>query len=174
MPDPDGAIAPVTAEGRGPASVVTRNLTTAGCCLAMLLSVACSGTPMGDHDAAAGGPATLSVTSVPLSSKLLAPPDFAAVLAESGRVMINVHVPDEGDIEGTDLSIPFDQIDVSAPRLPADPTTLLAIYCRTGRMSAVAARTLSRLGYSNIVELDGGMQAWAAAGGFLVPHRPPP
>lgn len=174
MPDPAGAIAAVRPGGRGPSSVVTRNLTAAVCCLAALTSAACSGAPMGDHGAAAVGPSTLSVTSVPVSPKLLAPREFAAAVAEPGLVTINVHVPDEGDIEGTDLSIPFDQIDVSARRLPADTATPLAIYCRSGRMSAAAVRTLSRLGYSNIVELDGGTQAWAAAGGVLVPHRSSP
>jgi rhodanese-related sulfurtransferase len=82
-------------------------------------------------------------------------------------VTINVHVPFEGAIEGTDLFVPFDKIEQRASRLPADRTTPLAIYCRTGNMSAAAAKTLATLGYTDVVELRGGMRAWKASGRSL-------
>ena len=40
----------------------------------------------------------------------------------------------------------------------------MAIYCRSGTMSAAAAPVLAELGYDDIVELDGGMVAWTASG----------
>jgi rhodanese-related sulfurtransferase len=53
-------------------------------------------------------------------------------------------------------------------RLPADRATSLAIYCRSGPMSATAAATLHDHGYHNIVELRGGMRAWQADGRPLI------
>jgi rhodanese-related sulfurtransferase len=94
--------------------------------------------------------------------------EFAATVAEAGRVTVNVHVPFEGDIAGTDLSIPFDQIAAQADRLPVDRSTGLAIYCRSGPMSATAAETLHELGYTDVVELRGGMRAWQADGRPLI------
>lgn len=47
------------------------------------------------------------------------PDEFAAAIADPARMTINVHVPYEGDISGTDVSIPFDQITAQADRLPA-------------------------------------------------------
>ena len=35
-------------------------------------------------------------------------------------------------------------------------------------MSTIAAQSLSRLGYDDIVELDGGMQAWEQSGRGLI------
>ena len=81
---------------------------------------------------------------------------------------INVHVPDEGSIPGTDLAIPFDEIATSA-ELPADLDTPLAVYCRSGNMSADAVDDLEELGYTDIVELDGGFNAWKASGRELEP-----
>lgn len=92
------------------------------------------------------------------------PDEFAAVIAEPGRVAINVHVPYEGDIPGTDLSVPFDQIGRQADRLPADRSTPLAIYCRSGSMSETAGAELTGLGYTDVVELKGGMRAWQQSG----------
>lgn len=69
---------------------------------------------------------------------------------------------------GTDLAIPFDQIAARKSELPA-LTTPLAVYCRSGRMSAIAVQTLSGLGYTDVVELEGGMIAWEAAGRPLLP-----
>ena len=78
-------------------------------------------------------------------------------------MLINVHVPYEGELQGTDLFLPFDQVQGS-PRLPRAKTTELVIYCRSGRMSELAARALVRRGYTNVRELRGGMNAWTAAG----------
>ena len=67
--------------------------------------------------------------------------------------MINVYVPYDGEIDGTDLLMPFDDIDTSA--LPPDRATPLAVYSRSDTMSAVAVVALAALGYTNNVELDG-------------------
>ncbi|WP_082686512.1 rhodanese-like domain-containing protein [Mycobacterium sp. IS-3022] len=112
--------------------------------------------------------ASTSLTEEASTARLVGPGEFAAAVDEPTRVTINVHVPFEGDIAGTDLSIPFDQIRSQAGRLPADRSTGLAIYCRTGPMSAIAAETLHDLGYVDIVELRGGMRAWQADGRQLV------
>ena len=39
----------------------------------------------------------------------------------------------------------------------------------SGNMSATAGRDLLDLGYSDVVELDGGMQAWQSSGRTLLP-----
>lgn len=100
-------------------------------------------------------------------ARLIGPADFAAAVSEPARVTINVHVPFEGDIPGTDLSIPFDQITQRANELPGVDTPL-AIYCRSGPMSTQAAADLGELGYTDVVELRGGMKAWQAEGRPLV------
>lgn len=98
--------------------------------------------------------------------RLVDPVAFAAAMNAPGAIVINVHTPYDGEIEGTDLFIPFDEID--AVSLPAAKNTPLVVYCRSGSMSAEAVSTLSRLGYTNIVELDGGMNAWRSNGGPVV------
>ena len=102
---------------------------------------------------------------------LLDPTSFAARTGNNA-VLLNVHVPFEGDIDGTRLSIPFDQIAAKASMLPADLDTPLLVYCRSGRMSAIAAAELVRLGYRDVSDLDGGMLAWEKSGRSLVETNP--
>ena len=87
-------------------------------------------------------------------------------------VLLNVHVPFEGGIEGTKLSIPFDRIADQADLLPTDLDTPLLVYCRSGRMSAIATRELVRLGYRDVSDLDGGMLAWKKSGRPIVETNP--
>lgn len=115
-----------------------------------------------------GGPGAAG----PSPARLVPPGEFAAAVADPARVTVNVHVPDEGSIEGTDLSVPFDEIEARRGELP-DLSTPLAVYCRSGRMSAIAVESLIRLGFTDIVELEGGMIAWEGAGKALLPPGSP-
>jgi rhodanese-related sulfurtransferase len=40
----------------------------------------------------------------------------------------------------------------------------IVLYCGTGGRSALAAETLNKMGYRNVLSLDGGIVAWATAG----------
>ena len=44
------------------------------------------------------------------------------------------------------------------------------VMCDAGYQSSLAAATLQRLGFASVTDLDGGFQAWRAAG---LPVRPP-
>jgi len=81
-------------------------------------------------------------------------------------VFINVHIPFEGNIADTDLSIPYDQITEPTylSQLPVDKNAKIVLYCRSGRMSAIAAEALVKLGYTDIWNLEGGMLDWERAG----------
>ena len=110
-------------------------------------------------------PPTTSASNPP--SVLVEPAAFEARIAQPDVVTINVHVPNEGSIAGTDLTIPYNTISTST-QLPANKATPLAVYCRRGNMSAKAVVDLQALGYTNVVELAGGFNAWSASGRPLV------
>lgn len=93
---------------------------------------------------------------------------LAAMLKQKAFPLINVHVPYEGEIPGTDLFIPFDQVEANLAKLPGDKTARLVLYCRSGGMSAIAARTLVRLGYTDVWNLEGGVIGWRGAGHPIV------
>ena len=93
----------------------------------------------------------------------LDPAAFEERMKNEPAMVINVHVPYEGELAGTDAFIPYDKIK-GDPRLPADKNTEILLYCRSGRMSEEAAVDLHEEGYTNIAHLEGGMKAWEASG----------
>ena len=90
--------------------------------------------------------------------------ELQKMLENKDFLLINVHIPFQGNIPGTDLSIPFNQIEQQADKLPKDKQAKIVVYCRSGAMSAIAARTLVQMGYTNVYNLAGGMIAWSQAG----------
>ena len=85
-------------------------------------------------------------------------------LAEKEDVtLVNVHIPYEGELPDTDLFIAYDEIAAHLDELPAKDAPIV-LYCRSGGMSTSAAQELAELGYSNVLEVDGGFNAWKAAG----------
>ncbi len=92
------------------------------------------------------------------------PSELNTILKSQDFVFVNVHIPLAGNIANTDLSIPYDQIGQNLFQLPSDKNARIVLYCRSGRMSAIAAEELVSLGYTNIWNLNGGMVEWEQAG----------
>jgi phage shock protein E len=95
----------------------------------------------------------------------ITPEAFRTRLETPGNyLLVNTHIPYEGELPGTELFLPFDQVDQLKDLLPRDKATEILVYCRSGRMSTLAAETLVKLGYTNVKNLVGGMIAWEATG----------
>ncbi|CAN5886244.1 hypothetical protein BH23ACT11_BH23ACT11_29880 [soil metagenome] len=91
------------------------------------------------------------------------PEELKTMIDEEEVPLVNVHIPFEGDIPDTDLSIPYNKIDQNTGRLPAKDEKIV-LYCRSGGMSAEASKTLVGLGYTNVWDFGGGMNAWQQSG----------
>jgi rhodanese-related sulfurtransferase len=91
-------------------------------------------------------------------------PDWPFMLKNKDFLLINVHIPYEGEIEGTDDFVPFNEIEANPDKFPVDKDARIVVYCRSGSMSAQAAITLAGLGYTDVWNLDGGMIVWQNSG----------
>lgn len=135
----------------------------------VLLATACSSS----SDQADPSTTKEASTAAESASQLLKPAEFARYTKDNPDVpVVNVHIPYEGHIDGTDSFVAFDEI-ADWDGLPQDRAAPLVLYCLVGNMSAQATDTLEAMGYTTVVDLEGGMNAWTAAGFELLTVEPP-
>ncbi|TYB48162.1 rhodanese-like domain-containing protein [Actinomadura chibensis] len=92
---------------------------------------------------------------------------------EGGAVVVDLREPDEvrrdGAIAGAVLA-PRGMLEFWAdPACPYhrpefDPAALTILYCASGGRSALAARSLREIGYTDVAHLGGGLAAWKEDG----------
>jgi rhodanese-related sulfurtransferase len=90
------------------------------------------------------------------------PVEGAKMVAGGGVHVVDVRTPREtaaGFIAGARL-IPIDEIESRAAELPKDGKPML-VYCAGGGRSAAACEFLSRQGFANLYNLEGGFQSWS-------------
>lgn len=77
---------------------------------------------------------------------------------------MNVHIPFEGSIPGTDLVVPYNEINENSSFFPAEKDQKIVVYCKVGSIGNEAAQSLIALGHTNVWVLSGGYNAWKEAG----------
>ncbi|WP_195210340.1 rhodanese-like domain-containing protein [Actinomarinicola tropica] len=129
---------------------------------ALFLAYMTLGMPGMDHGPAGDPGSMASMDHGSMTYASLPVDEFDARMSQDAFV-VNVHRPYEGEIDGTDAFIDFDDI-VGDQRLPSDTDSSILLYCASGRMSATAADALVSAGYTHVGHLEGGMEAWEASG----------
>lgn len=85
---------------------------------------------------------------------------FSQLIKDQDTFLIDVHTPEQTHIPGTDAFVPFDKIAENQHKLPEDKNIPILVYCRSGSMSKQASQEISDLGYTNVYDLDGGIDAY--------------
>ena len=83
------------------------------------------------------------------------------MMSGGGYVLLDARTEEEyreAHIEGAVL-IPFDEIELRAGTELPDKDSVILVYCRSGRRSAIAAEALAGMGYARVYDF-GGIQDW--------------
>ena len=103
---------------------------------------------------------TNAVSTKNSAVKLVSPSEFAERARDKNAFIVDVHTPEQTHIPGTDAVIAYDQIEQNLDKLPTDKSTPILVYCRSGSMSATAAKEIAALGFTNVYDLAGGANAF--------------
>lgn len=92
--------------------------------------------------------------------------DFAATASSPGTVILDVRRADEfaaGHLFNA-VNIDVESADFAQRVAALDKTVTYAVYCHSGRRSLIAVEQMASAGFNDLYNLDGGIQAWVAAG----------
>ena len=124
--------------------------------ITILLLASCQSMPITGETVTVAGGSYQNITAAELKF----------MLKDKVFLLVNVHIPIGTSIPGTDLFIAYDKITVSENvlQLPTEKDSKIVLYCRSGRMSEIAAEELVNLGYTNVWNVADGMLGWEHAG----------
>ena len=120
--------------------------------LTVLLLVGCSAQPV--EDVNPGEYTSISVETL----------DEMMETRRESFVLVNTHIPFEGNLPTTDFSVAYNQTSQNLDLFPTDKSAEIVLYCLNDPMSLIAADQLVAAGYGNVKVLTGGMNAWQSAG----------
>ncbi|GAB1596820.1 Grx4 family monothiol glutaredoxin [Lysobacter claricitrinus] len=102
--------------------------------------------------------------------KSISAADAARMLGDGALTLVDVRPPEERAVAS--VRVPFSVLDGDATAeveaLPKD--TPLAFLCHHGRRSAAAAEHFRRLGFTNVHNVEGGIDAWSQQVDTAVPR----
>lgn len=85
---------------------------------------------------------------------------------QADLVLLDVRTPEEfaaGHLEGA-KNIDYKDTGFGAKMAALDKSKPYLVYCHSGRRSAAASEQMAAAGFSKVYNLDGGIEAWQAAG----------
>lgn len=95
---------------------------------------------------------------------------FASDINNAGVVVVDVRSAGEfatGHIQNA-INIDVESANFDTKIAKLDKKVEYAVYCHSGRRSAIAAEKMSKAGFEKITNLNGGVISWQAAGYPLV------
>lgn len=90
-----------------------------------------------------------------------------AINDDNGGFLLDVRTTAEWEQDGhlaNATLIPHSELEDRESELPEDKDALILLYCRSGNRSQDAAQTLLDLGFTNLIELESGINGWKQAG----------
>lgn len=108
-----------------------------------------------------------SGAAVAQSKNILPPAEFQQAIQVKGIQLLDVRKPEEftaGHIKGATLANWQDQEAFKTQAAKLDKTKPVYVYCLAGVRSAKAAGWLTEQGFTKVVNLEGGIEAWKKAG----------
>ena len=112
---------------------------------------------------AACGSSSNAITNVDASTVL-------TTVSQPGVTVVDVRTPEEfaaGHLEGA-VNMNVEGPDFSTQIATLDTTGSVAVYCQSGRRSAIAADQMASAGFTSIVNLQGGIADLQSAGGNII------
>ncbi|MBM3152567.1 MAG: hypothetical protein FJZ96_10280 [Chloroflexi bacterium] len=107
------------------------------------------------------------LTSLPEGFYAVKSDALATELAESDPFILDVRTQADWDsagyIEGAIL-LPFSDFLTNLGQLPGETDARIVVYCASGHRGAMVTMALRMMGYTDVVNLAGGLGAWKSAG----------
>ena len=99
---------------------------------------------------------------------------YESFSANDNAIIVDVRNPDEWTTTGVPVGaalIPLPEFETRGPaELPQDKD--IYVICNSGNRSRVASQILIDAGYQNVINVDGGIQAWLRNGFPTEPYTP--